>query len=249
MPKILVGSMPIGNSEDLSFRMKRLLVESKLLITESSKFISDKYPEIMKDRVFETCELGNADIGLNSEIAFEKSKKCLEDGHDVLIISDEGCPSLGEPTPKLIKDLHSAGYDIETIPGPSIITSSLIHSTAYSWTQNFAYMTLSWHNNNMDTYCDFLNKMPDITVISVLNHQLVDSGIMDRVLEECGNRLVLVVENMSIPDKEIATVINLSDLKELRPIYPFTIIVLPKNIRDDKQGELSARLANSNLIF
>lgn len=249
MPKILVGSMPIGNVEDMSLRMKKLLIESKLLITESNNFMNKVYPEIMKERILETCELGNTELGMNLKIALEKSRKCLTDGHDVLIISDEGCPSLGEPSPSLIQQLHNDGYEIETIPGPSILTGSLIHLTKYFWTQHFTYMTLANHDKYIETYCNFLNKMPDFTVISVLNHQQVDSGIMDKVLEKCGNRIILVVENMSIPGKEIARLMNLSDLKKLRPLPPFTIIVLPKDIKNTNGGNLKRLFANPNLTI
>ena len=230
MAKLIVGTMPIGNMEDMSIRMIRLIKESKFIIVEDEQFIRTKLQNFGIEIECPVFAIGNTDIGYYGHEAIQATKEKLNDGVDVLIISDEGCASLGEPTSVVISAIGKCGYDIETVPGPSVVSSSMVHisSQGHGLANNIAYITLSHHAKSLEAYIKFINNNPEIPTISVVNHQIVDSGLFDTIIDRTGDRDVMILTNMSIVGEEEVAFSTFEKIKQDRPYKPFTIVVMPK---------------------
>jgi 16S rRNA (cytidine1402-2'-O)-methyltransferase len=229
MAKLIAGSMPIGNMEDISIRMIRLIKESKFIIVEDEEFVKKNLAEIGVEIVCPVFAIGNTDIGYHGNEAVTITKQKLEEGIDVLVISDEGCPSLGEPTSTVISEIGKSGYQIETVPGPSIVSSAMVHISAHSkgFANNVAYVSLSFHDHNFNNYTDFVKKNIDIPTICVVNHQMVDAGIFDDVIEKTGDRNIMILSNMSVVGEEKVIFSTFENIKNDRPDRPFTVVVMP----------------------
>lgn len=229
MAKLIAGTMPIGNMEDISIRMIRMLQEAKFIIVEDEKFVRSNLAQIGIEITCPVFAIGNTDIGYHGDEAVAITRDKLEEGVDVLIISDEGCPSLGEPTSVVISEIGKNGYEIETIPGPSVVSSAMVHISAHDKgnANNIAYVTLSYHDHNLTKYIDFIKKNLDIPTICVVNHQMVDSGLFDIVIEETGDRNIMILSNMSVVGEEKVIFSTFKNIKNDRPDRPFTVVVMP----------------------
>ena len=49
----------------------------------------------------------------------------LRDGHDVLVVTDAGMPSVSDPGYRLVAAAVAAGLEVTTLPGPSAVTAAL----------------------------------------------------------------------------------------------------------------------------
>lgn len=113
---------PIGNLEDITLRVLRVLKEVDLIVSENPS---------------ETIKLLNH-YGIkkklvNFPVALEKRKTdivigYLKDGKDLALVSDRGMPGLSDPGFRLIKKAIEEGIEIEVLPGASSVLAALIVS-------------------------------------------------------------------------------------------------------------------------
>jgi 16S rRNA (cytidine1402-2'-O)-methyltransferase len=47
----------------------------------------------------------------------------LRDGHDVLVVTDAGMPSISDPGYRLVAAAAASGVAVTTVPGPSAVTA------------------------------------------------------------------------------------------------------------------------------
>ncbi|WP_167618916.1 SAM-dependent methyltransferase [Maribellus sediminis] len=63
--------------------------------------------------------------------------KPLEEGHDIAVISEAGCPGVADPGADVVRIAHQKGYKVVPIVGPSSILLALMASGLNG--QNFAF--------------------------------------------------------------------------------------------------------------
>lgn len=120
--KLLIISTPIGNLNDISFRAVESLKSADLIACENTKHSSillNKY-EILTKRI--------SVHKFNEASKTEGVIKMLSEGKTVAYISDAGTPLISDPGARLVNHVAQANYKIESIPGPSAITSALAAS-------------------------------------------------------------------------------------------------------------------------
>ena len=124
MATLYIIATPIGNLEDITYRAVRILGEVGVLACEDTRVtprILERY-EIPRPRtVFAYHEH-------NEEQAGKRVMGFLNDGVDVALCSDGGCPGISDPGYRLLKECHEVGHTIEVLPGPSAVNTALLAS-------------------------------------------------------------------------------------------------------------------------
>ena len=116
-----VVATPIGNLEDITLRAIRTLREADVVFCEDTRVtgkLLQKY-EISKPLV--RCDQKM------EEIAAKRAIDMLGEGKKIAFVSDAGTPGVSDPGSRLVARVRRFSPDskIETIPGPSALTSAL----------------------------------------------------------------------------------------------------------------------------
>jgi 16S rRNA (cytidine1402-2'-O)-methyltransferase len=113
----LVGT-PIGNLEDMTYRAVRVLGEVNLIAAEDTRHSGRLLQHFDVDTRMISFH-GDSPQGRIDEILDE-----LERG-DVALITDAGMPGVSDPGVELVRAAVNAGFEIQSVPGPSAVTTSV----------------------------------------------------------------------------------------------------------------------------
>lgn len=117
----LVGT-PIGNLEDITYRAVRILKESDYIFCEDTRVTA------------KLCQHYDIHTPLKSYHEHNKDKASeqiidyMEDGKQIALVSDAGCPCISDPGYELVNQVREKGFLVETIPGPNAAITALMTS-------------------------------------------------------------------------------------------------------------------------
>jgi 16S rRNA (cytidine1402-2'-O)-methyltransferase len=116
-----VCAVPIGNLEDASPRLRRVLGEVDVIACEDTR-TTGKLLELLgvkrRGRMLAHHE-HNARASAPGLVAL------LEGGEDVALVSDAGTPAVSDPGTELVAAARAAGINVVAVPGPSAVASAV----------------------------------------------------------------------------------------------------------------------------
>ena len=118
-----ICATPIGNLEDVSFRLISTLKEADLILAEdtrTTKKLLSRY-EIKKKDIL-TYHQHTDDVKLDHII------ELLKQGKKTALVSESGTPAIQDPGYRIINRCIDEGIPITVIPGPSAALSALVLS-------------------------------------------------------------------------------------------------------------------------
>jgi 16S rRNA (cytidine1402-2'-O)-methyltransferase len=112
----LVGT-PIGNLEDMSYRAVRILRDVDLIAAEDTRH---------SGRLLKHFEIETRMISYHGDSPESRVDEILSelDQGDVALISDAGMPGISDPGAELVRAVIAAGFSVESVPGPSAVTTA-----------------------------------------------------------------------------------------------------------------------------
>ena len=121
---LILAGAPLGNSRDLSLRVRDLLGEVDLIAAEDTR------------RLLRLCS--DLEISLSAPVvsffAGNEAQRTPElisaliQGKTVLVITDAGMPGISDPGYLIVRAALDANIDIEVVPGPSAASTALLLS-------------------------------------------------------------------------------------------------------------------------
>lgn len=119
-----MAGAPLGNSRDLSLRVRDLLGEVDLIAAEDTR------------RLLRLCsDLGVAlSAPVLSFFAGNEAQRtpelisALTEGKTVLVITDAGMPGISDPGYLIVRAALDADIEVEVVPGPSAVSTALLLS-------------------------------------------------------------------------------------------------------------------------
>lgn len=127
---LYIVSTPIGNLEDLSYRQAYTLAWSDIVLAEDTRSAHKLMAGI--ENLFGVQRKPEQQFwSYYKEVEFEKLPDVLEqlrDGKVISLISDAGTPLVSDPGFLLMKQVIREDLKYTVIPGPSAVTTALIHS-------------------------------------------------------------------------------------------------------------------------
>ena len=122
--QLILAGAPLGNSRDLSLRVRDLLSEVDLIAAEDTR------------RLLRLCS--DLEISLSAPVvsffAGNEAQRtpelisALTEGKTVLVITDAGMPGISDPGFLIVRAALDANFEIEVVPGPSAASTALLLS-------------------------------------------------------------------------------------------------------------------------
>lgn len=190
MAVFYVIATPIGNLEDITLRAIRLLKEVDLVLCEDTR---------VTKRLFEKYSISTPVMSYHAQSGEAKVDLILEQvekGKNIALVTDAGTPGISDPGSLLISKIRERFPDlkIETVPGPSALTSAL--SIAGVPTNEFVFLGFLPHKKGRET----------------LFKEIAESD-RTMVFYESTHRIIKTLESLKKINKKITV------LRELTKIY------------------------------
>uniref|UniRef100_A0A7C4JQV3 rRNA small subunit methyltransferase 1 n=1 Tax=Thermodesulfobacterium geofontis TaxID=1295609 RepID=A0A7C4JQV3_9BACT len=117
---LYVVGVPIGNLEDITLRALEVLKNVKIIASEDTRSVK---------KLLNHYRCGSKKlISLYKDVEIERSHKVLkflEEGKDVVLTSEAGCPLISDPGAYLVREAHKRGIKVVPVPGVSALTCAL----------------------------------------------------------------------------------------------------------------------------
>ena len=113
---------PIGNLEDITFRVLRTLKEVDLIAAEDTR---------NSIKLLNHFEIKTPMTSYHEYNKVEKAKVLVEKmlaGTTVALITDAGTPGISDPGEELVRQCHKAGVTVTSLPGPAACITALTMS-------------------------------------------------------------------------------------------------------------------------
>jgi 16S rRNA (cytidine1402-2'-O)-methyltransferase len=113
---------PIGNLEDITFRVLRTLKEVDLIAAEDTR---------NSIKLLNHFEIKTPMTSYHEYNKVEKAKVLVEKmlaGTSVALITDAGTPGISDPGEELVRQCHAAGVRVTSLPGPAACITALTMS-------------------------------------------------------------------------------------------------------------------------
>ena len=117
--RLLVVGTPIGNLGDLSPRAGEALRSADLVVAEDTRLAARLLSHIGARTPTLSFNDHNAAARIPSLLAR------LAGGATLALTTDAGMPAVSDPGAELVAAARAAGHDIESVPGPSAVTTAL----------------------------------------------------------------------------------------------------------------------------
>ena len=117
--KLSLCATPIGNLEDISFRVLRVLKEADCIAAEDTR----NSIKLLNHFAIQT--------PMTAYHEFNKVEKArdlvsrLQRGENIALITDAGTPCISDPGEELVRQAADAGIRVESIPGPAAFVTAL----------------------------------------------------------------------------------------------------------------------------
>jgi 16S rRNA (cytidine1402-2'-O)-methyltransferase len=122
MAKLILLTLPIGNSEDISLRAKNALETGKYFFAEDTRTFRSFI------NLLGVNGTGKEILSFHDNQKIDRTKKLLEilnSGEDVYVVSEAGSPIVSDPAYPLVKFALSEGFEVDTLPGVSSVLVAL----------------------------------------------------------------------------------------------------------------------------
>jgi 16S rRNA (cytidine1402-2'-O)-methyltransferase len=117
---LFVIATPIGNLEEASPRMARVLQEADLVLCEDTRRTRTLFAglELVAPKLV-SCHAHNEGTRLADVIAR------LEQGQNIALVSDAGAPGVSDPGGFIVEAAHASSIPVHVVSGPSSVTAAL----------------------------------------------------------------------------------------------------------------------------
>ncbi len=120
--KLYLCATPIGNMEDITFRVIRTLKEVDLIAAEDTRH---------SIKLLNHFEIKTPMTSYHEFNKFDKAKYLVEQmqaGINIALVTDAGTPGISDPGEELVKQCYEAGIEVTSLPGPAACITALTMS-------------------------------------------------------------------------------------------------------------------------
>ena len=121
MSQLYVVATPIGNLGDITVRALEILKSVTTILCEDTRITS---------RLLQKYEIGKKKLLVYNDLSKTKDRErilnmLVNEGEDIVLVSDAGTPLISDPGQKLINFLRQNNVTVTPIPGCSSVTAAL----------------------------------------------------------------------------------------------------------------------------
>jgi len=231
--KLYLCATPIGNLEDMTYRVVRTLQEVDLIAAEDTR---------NSIKLLNHFEIKTPMTSYHEYNKIEKGKKLvdkLQEGLNIALITDAGTPGISDPGEELVKMCYEAGIEVTSLPGAAACITALTLSGLS--TRRFAFEAFlpSDKKEKQMVLHELVNETRTIVMYEA-PHRLVRT--LGELLEHLGNRRITVCRELT-KKHETAFVTTLEDAiayyDEVEPKGECVLVIEGKSREELRKEEVS----------
>ena len=186
--KLYLCATPIGNLEDITYRVLRTLKEVDLIAAEdtrnSIKLLNhfDIHTPMTSYHEYNKIE--------KAEVLIRK----MQEGTNIALITDAGTPGISDPGEDLVRMCYEAGIEVTSLPGPAACITALTLSGLS--TRRFAFEAFlpSDKKERQAVLSELVNETRTI-ILYEAPHRLIKT--LNELLETLGNRRMTLCRELT----------------------------------------------------
>ena len=186
--KLYLCATPIGNLEDMTYRVVRTLQEVDLIAAEDTR---------NSIKLLNHFEIKTPMTSYHEYNKIEKGKKLVEKlqgGIHIALITDAGTPGISDPGEELVKMCYEAGIEVTSLPGAAACITALTLSGLS--TRRFAFEAfLPSDKKEKQLVLRELESETRTIIMYEAPHRLLKT--LQELLEHLGNRKITVCRELT----------------------------------------------------
>lgn len=186
--KLYLCATPIGNLEDITFRVLRILKEVDLIAAEDTR---------NSIKLLNHFEIKTPMTSYHEYNKIEKGKYLvglMQEGKQIAVITDAGTPGISDPGEELVAMCHEAGIPVTSLPGPAACITALTMSGL--GTRRFAFEAfLPSDKKEKQAVLEELKTETRTIILYEAPHRLVKT--LEELVTVLGNRPVTICRELT----------------------------------------------------
>ena len=186
--KLYLCATPIGNLEDITYRVIRTLKEVDLIAAEDTR---------NSIKLLNHFDIKTPMTSYHEHNKIEKGKRLVEkllDGLHIALITDAGTPGISDPGEELVKMCYEAGIEVTSLPGAVACVTALTLSGLS--TRRFCFEAfLPTDKKEKQEIFEDLKRETRTIILYEAPHRLLRT--LQELLEQLGNRKVTVCRELT----------------------------------------------------
>ena len=228
---LYICGTPIGNLEDMTYRVVRVLSEVDLIAAEDTR------QSVKLLNHFDIKTPLTSYYEHNKDVKGPQLIKLLQEGKDIALVTDAGMPGISDPGEDLIKLCYENNVPVTVVPGPTAVVTALVLSGLNSR----SYIFEGFLPRNKKQRAEVLERLVDesrTTVFYEAPHHLVDT--LDSIYKTVGDRNIAVARELTKKHETVNRGAGgevLEYFKENEPKGEFVLVLEGKDkekIKEDK---------------
>jgi 16S rRNA (cytidine1402-2'-O)-methyltransferase len=176
--KLILCATPIGNLEDITFRVLRALKEADLIAAEDTR---------NSIRLLNHFDIHTPMTSYHEYNKYAKGRSLVErmqNGQTVALITDAGTPAISDPGYELVRMAYEAGIEVTSLPGPAAFVTALTLSGMLPRRFVFESFLPDEKKDRRAIYEDLKNETRTILLYEAPHHLRRTLGELSEVLGE-----------------------------------------------------------------
>ena len=230
--QLFLCATPIGNLEDITFRVLRVLKEVDVIAAEDTRHTI---------KLLNYFEIDTPMTSYHEYNKYDKAKylvKEMEDGKNIALVTDAGTPGISDPGEELVRQCFEAGIKVSSLPGPAAVVTALTMSGQN--TRRFAFEAFlpSEKKERTKILEELKNETRTIVMYEAPHHLM---ATLKELLEYLGDRSITLCRELT-KVHESAEKMSISELiaiyEEKTPKGEMVLVIEGKSFEEKRQEEI-----------
>jgi len=234
--KLFLCATPIGNLDDMTFRVLETLKSVDLIAAEDTR---------NSIKLLNHFDIHTEMTSYHEYNKFDKAKWLIEKmlaGTNVALITDAGTPAISDPGEVLVAECHKAGITVTSLPGPAACITALTLSGLS--TRRFCFEGFLPSSDDKKSRKRILEDLQDESrtmIVYEAPHHL--KAVLNDLYETLGNRRISICRELTKKFEEVTpTTIEeaISFYEKNEPRGEYVLVIEGKSLKEqDEEKRLS----------
>ena len=223
---------PIGNLEDISFRVVRILNEVDLIAAEDTRH---------SIKLLNHYEIKTPMTSYHEYNKVDKARYLVQqllEGHNIALITDAGTPGISDPGEELVRQAYEEGVTVTSLPGPCAAITALTLSGLE--TRRFCFEAfLPMEKKDKDRVLSELINETRTIILYEAPHRLIKT--LKELKETLGDRNVSIIKELTKKHERIFQTTledGIAYYEQEKPRGEYVLVIEGKSIEELKAEEI-----------
>lgn len=234
--KLYLCATPIGNLEDITFRVLRILKEVDLIGAEDTRH---------SIKLLNHFEIKTPMTSYHEYNKVDKAKYLVNEmlnGKNIALITDAGTPGISDPGEELVRQCIDAGIEVSSVPGPAACITALTMSGQA--TRRFAFEAfLPSDKKERALVLEELKEETRTMIIYEAPHHLLKT--LKELYEVLGDRSITLCKELTkLHEKALKTTISelITEYEVTEPKGEHVLVIAGKTFKEKKDASIQSFL-------